>query len=452
MDGQMKNRKTSATAYLNGDTVYLIIQGMPYLDPQTGARRYGRVRVSTGVELRGTGWNDKKELPRDQDKAVEVKAQLARLDQAYVDARKEGRLTPERVRELFEGGPVLPFDMVLMNRGHMMETYIPNPNPEIDAYFEKLKKEAVLREESLTLKGGGYKLADILLDVAGQVKAASGRKQYASFRNKVLAECPDVMMHEIDEAWRRWFYGVLEVKYKLQENTMWGQQKYLNRAINYARDEKGVEMKVKSKSKYRLTPADTDYLDWQDLSNLIKFKIKADREDTRQRLEDARTNIMTYCLTSIRISDTWKFYDSVKVRNGILCASFRCTKPPHPLVMPIVWKPLKRQLEISGVPKHRAESNIRTDINDLLDLVGIDKHISPHCGRRSFITNFLQAAPEIPDRIICSVFTGHSLSGASSDRKVFEGYNQARVSADQTLFLRLIKKVDRSLTGGIDLI
>ena len=117
----MKSRRTSASAYLNGDMVYLIIQGMPYQDPKTDERRYGRVRVSTGVELRGTGWNEKKELPRDQDKAVQVKAQLVRLDEAYVHASREGKLTPERVRELFDGSPKLPFDMVLQNRGHMME-------------------------------------------------------------------------------------------------------------------------------------------------------------------------------------------------------------------------------------------------------------------------------------------------------------------------------------------
>jgi len=446
----MKKRKTSASAYLNGDTVYLIIQGMPLDDTETGKRKYGRVRVSTGIELRGTGWNDRKELPCDQVKAVEVKAQLARLDEAYVIASREGELTPERVREIFEGKPKVSFENVLMNRGHVSTSYIHVPS-EQDEWWEQ-RKEEYRRQESKKLKTGGLKLADILLEVAGKVKAESGRKQYASFRNKVLAECPDIMMHVMDEDWRNWFFGVLESKYRLAPNSMWGQQKYLNRAINYAKEEKGIEMKVGSTATYTLTPADTDYLDWQDLARIIGYEIRADRELTRQRLEDARTNILTYCLTSIRIGDTWKFYDSIEVRNDVLCGCFRLSKPPHPLVMPVVWKPLKQQIDKAGIPKHRSETHLRNDIKDLLKLIGIKKHISPHCGRRSFVTNFLHAAPEIPERIICSVFTGHVLSGARSETRVFHGYNLARVSMDQALFIRLIKEVDPALMGGIELL
>lgn len=410
-----KPMKNQAQPFLLGSTVYLLQQGIPMVDDK-GRKCYGRVRISTGLTLPPDQWDDDRKGPSlkystgDQFTLQrKLDEQAVKLNIAYERAKAEKNLTPQRIRELFEDMGAKPSRAAIVNRD----------------------------PDAITL-------VEVLEGIETKTEALLTRRQYASFRSKVEAYDKGVRMSKITTTWRDNFFAWVEKEHGLSESSMWNTQKFLNKAIAVSAD-LGVKLQVKTSHDYKLESAVTDWLDWSDLNKLVRHRPSTDR------LQDAKTLLLTTCLTSIRISDYTAFFSTLAIRNGVYCASFKTKKKPNPLVMPVVLKPLADQIKAHGIPKKRSEQGIRKAMQDLVDEMGIKKKITPHTGRRAFITNHLSSCPQIPARVLTSVFTGHAI-GASSELRVFLGYNQGTIAADQALYVKLIKTIDPKDVGGIKLL
>lgn len=154
-------------------------------------------------------------------------------------------------------------------------------------------------------------------------------------------------------------------------------------------------------------------------------------------------------LSSCRISDVWKLFKTIEVRNNILCAKFICTKKPSPEVMLIIFRPVSDMMVDGFTPYRISEQKMREGFRRLLTLAGVDgKHITPHDLRRSFVTNFLSLGI-FPDHLLAVVFTGHKMTG---ERTIFHGYNQANIAASQKTLLSLLKMVQTEDLAGVELV
>jgi hypothetical protein len=237
------------------------------------------------------------------------------------------------------------------------------------------------------------------------------------------------------------FLGWMEENYRLKENSMWSQQKQLNKAINQAVDELKVDLKTVRA--YKLSTATgKEILHWNELALLEMYRPLSPSEG------DYKTIAIGMALTGCRISDLWKMLGTIKKRDGVLCSLFKCSKPPHPEVSPIIFKPLMECLEKYGMPKVRSEQKTRIGVQSVIRSAGIDKHIELHSLRRSFITNFLSLGV-IPEYLLAKVFTGHSLGG---EMRIFHSYDRAVFRERQESILKLLEMVDKDRTCGVVLV
>lgn len=445
--------KTLATAkvraYINGSTVYLMVQGMPYTED--GKTKYGRVRVSTGISLGNLNdWDDGREMVKTKVQGSDrLNAELERyraiMQRAYGTALGEENLHPERVRELYER---YVDEQVRRDAAPVIVTRSKAPVDYREMPFESKPIKPLPKIK------GQFLFTDLIREVEDLTPNVKVRNQIASFRNKVERYQPSITVDRLTDEWRNGFFDHLRNELKLAENTCWGQQKWMNKVLNYATKDRPVrlDLKISSKHKFSLSPADRDFLDWNEIRQVYEHEVTADREDTRQRLEDGKTLLLTYCLTSIRISDTWSFFEGLKDRgNGMMSSEFRVSKPPHPVVVPFAFLPLQQQIKKAGIPKHRSEKDIRIAIKDLIEQVGIGKTIKPHSGRNSFITNTMIAMPHINEVHLCRAFTGHATSSAGAG-KVFRTYDKAQALQSQQILFEEFKKLPKERTGGMRLL
>jgi hypothetical protein len=405
--------KKEPQVYLDGSTIYLLQQGIPMIAPD-GTKRYGRVRVSTGLTIVPDKWNPKEGRPSLQHSVQDgfsltgkIEEQLAKMTAAYQHAEREGDLRPERIRDEFQ--------------------QLAKPNrPTV---IVPVRVEAGV--------------SALMTEIEKACRDPKSRNQSANFRHRLEEFDASASMLRIDDQWRTRFYGFLRAERGYSDNSMWNAQKHLNKLILFSQ-KKGIKTKLSTDRQFKLTSAITDWLDWSDLARIVAHV------PSTPRLMEAKTFALLGAFTSIRISDYPRFFENLSLRNGIYCSQFKCTKSPSPLVMPIVLLPLADQLREAGIPKNRSEQGIRDAVQDLVNEAGIAKVITPHCLRRSFISNMLAGAPEIGERILCSLFTGHQIGG--SERKVFAGYNQGGLIADAALFVRLAKTINPENTGGMRLV
>jgi hypothetical protein len=91
---------------------------------------------------------------------------------------------------------------------------------------------------------------------------------------------------------------------------------------------------------------------------------------------------------------------------------------------------------------------VRRSIKDLVQAVGIEKHIEVHSLRRSFVSLFLSLGV-VPDHLLARVFTGHRMAG---EKSVFHAYNHASMVTAQRTVIQMLRLVDRKQTAGIELL
>lgn len=407
--------KQEAVPFLEGRSIVLLMQGFRMQTPD-GKTKYARLRISTGLTIDPTLWDGERGRPSpayslaDQFRLEQaVQAQVMKLNVARSRANEEGEVTPERVKEIFQD-------------------------------LNGAKKAAPVAAVDC-------KLIDMVKELQGKAQSDLTAASYGAFLKKVEAFDHKIRMSQLTETWRERFFNWIRVNHKLKPNSMWTQAKHLNACINEAKARR-MNVRIDTSHPFALSTPQTDYLDWSDLNRLVRFEPKTDK------LKEIKTIVLAMAFTSARISDLWKVFDTISVRNGVLSAAFHTKKKcgdSNPYVMPVILKPLKDQIEAHGVPKKRSEDGIRVGIRELLEAAGITKGsiIGPHDLRRSFITNFIGLGV-FSEILIARIFTGHQLA-SNGDLKVMAGYDQADITAKQKTFLKLLGTLDVNDTGGLRL-
>lgn len=229
----------------------------------------------------------------------------------------------------------------------------------------------------------------------------------------------------------------------LAHNSMASVQKLLNKALHEVRAS-GVNTCPKLREFGYKTPK-KDVLDWLDLAKVISFQPRSAKEAR------AQTMLVAMALSSVRISDLWKHLGSIRSRSGCLCSDFVVSKNAgrHAVsVSPIVFEPVRVLLARNGQPHRISEIHVRRSIKDLVQAVGIEKHIEVHSLRRSFVSLFLSLGV-VPDHLLARVFTGHRMAG---EKSVFHAYNHASMVTAQRTVIQMLRLVDRKQTAGIELL
>lgn len=406
----------SCTVKLIDRSVTLIVQGLP-IENERGERKYGRLRLATGLMVDPEHWSKEKQRPTVEFSVkdafrieTEINSMAGRMSIAYQRAKDEGQLTPDRVREHFEDlvGKRKPIAAKVVSDMRLLDM------------LEEIERKA---ESSLTVAA------------------------YTTFSKKIQAFDANVKMSGLTDAWRERFFAWIKRTYEPAESTMWGQAKMLNRAINEAKRRK-MKIDIDASSPFRCSQKQTDYLDWNDLKRI------ADHRASTPELTQIQTYVLMASLTSIRIGDWQSFFANLGMRNGIYCSVFRVSKScggHHPTVAPIVLRPLAEQLRKHGIPRPITYPVLRRRMDQLFTEVGIKKttRIGPHDLRRSFISNFLSCGV-FAESLLAKVFTGHSLT--AGDRGVFHGYDMGDLTSKQKTFLRILGTLPKQDTGGLKLI
>jgi len=355
---------------------------------------------------------------------------------------RSGRLTTAFSRR--DGGALQrEIDLKMLHIGRAYhETETKSPEAVRDRYMELLgKKRRVVKKSTL--------LHDI---VRGWIEKADKDQHtirtYVVFRRKLEAfemrqanklDLAKVSTEELN-AFLQW----CETSYRLAGNTMASLQKLLNKALNEVR---AANIPVcRNVKRFAFRAPDKEVLEWSELAQVIAYSPKNRTEST------AQTILCGLALSGARISDTYRFFDSIEMRNGVLCASFTCRKNEsrHPVaVSPIVFEPVREMIERNGLPERISEKHIRSSVKQLLVAAGVLKKIEIHSLRRSFVSLFLGLGV-VPDHLLARCFTGHSMGGGA--RSIFHNYNRATLSGTQRTTLGLLRLVPQNQTGGLCLL
>ena len=248
-----------------------------------------------------------------------------------------------------------------------------------------------------------------------------------------------VDLAKFDQTTYEYFIAFCQTKLELNQPALWNVQKHLNKAIRQAK-KKGIPTTAFPSSQIKYQAPTKDYLDWGE------YKLLIDHKPTSPKMRNTQAIVCLMMFTGIRISDLHNLVDNIKEREGMIVSQFRCTKSPSPEVMPVLPLPthrfLKQDIRIGS------EQHLRKDIKQLMQEVGIDKHIQPHSLRRSWISNLLILG-SIPEYLIAKVYTGHQMGKQQS---IFQGYNQAGLVKQAKLISKMLHNVDPSETAGIKLI
>ncbi|MGK0366568.1 MAG: integrase/recombinase XerD [Saprospiraceae bacterium] len=151
------------------------------------------------------------------------------------------------------------------------------------------------------------------------------------------------------------------------------------------------------------------YLTMEELDKVMNLDLVGNKS-----LERARDIFLWTCYTGMRYSDTQKLTaDKIEIdKNGQYWIAFRQTKTDQPLTMPLldgavkIYEKYKFQHEISGkVLPQLSNNKENTYIKVIINLAGINKHITHHIGRHTFATTIL-LENDVPIEVV-KEFLGH---------------------------------------------
>lgn len=403
---------------LSDRVIRVTVNGFPRQQAD-GTSKQLRLRMSTGLTIPPDQWDDRVGRPSPRWNVADKHQLATKLDTiwsqmttAWQQAQDEGQHHPDRVREIYE----------IMTGKRQTAPVI------LDA-----------------------KLVDVVQEIMTKTENEGTREHYRTFLAKLEAFAPRMRVSQLTDEWRDRFYEHCRSAHGLNDNSMWGlAQKPLNKLINTAR-KKGMKVPIDTDHRFAMQTPQTDWLDWNDLARIARHRPKHKLERSRKRTEDTITLVLTMAYTSCRISDVWSCLSSIAVRSDIRCAMFNCKKKCgriHPLVMPIIYRPLWDRIHQYGIPTRRTDQQVNQAIRELLREVGITKDISCHDLRRSAITNLMSLGC-FSETLISRIFSGHQLRG---EMRTFIGYDQADISAKQRVFLRILSGIDPKETGGVSLI
>ena len=334
-------------------------------------------------------------------------------------------------------------DLKVLNIGRAYhEAPVKTPVAVRDRYMELIGRKR--REETRSTM-----LVDVVNGWVGKLdKSPDTVRTYRAFGEKIAAyeqrtgtrlDMAQTRTEDL-EAFLAW----CSTRYRLGPNTLASAQKLLNKALNELR---AANTPVCGPIKrYAFRAPDRQILEWEDLVRVTAYIPKNRTEAS------AQTILVGLCLTGARISDTYRLFDSIAKRSGVLCGEFVCHKNESRFpvrVSPIVFEPVRDLIERNGLPGKVSEKHIRQMVSRLLLSVGVEKDIEVHSLRRSFVSLFLGLGV-IPDHLLARCFTGHAIAGGA--RSIFHGYNRATMAQAHRTVIQLLRLVPAEQTGGLTLL
>jgi len=400
---------------LRGNNIQLIQNGFYSVNTQ-GKKRAVPLRIGTGIQIDPEHWDQKAHRPtlefskKDKFKTYnELESLVEAIQRAFFTAEEK---TKESVKDKF---------LELTGKKQIIEQQ--EAKLRMVDLFRKWQAE---HHHKRTAQEYGYfaKRVETFEKHTGKVVYMQEftNEDYDSFidfckKNLELNDCPAAML-------------------KIQ--------KWTNKAINFCRYNPRNPIKViaSPQKEQKFTPKPKDYLTFEEYAQFLNYTPDGERE------LQSWLCCLTLAFTGLRISDLWSFIENIERRNGLLVSEFVVTKKPSPTVCPLVLEPLQALFKKYGQPTYRSEQEIRRTLKKILRSLGIDKVITPHSFRRSFITNMLSLGV-VPSDLIASVHTGHSRGKAD---KVFQQYNVGSLLSKAKTLHKILKEVPESETAGIRLL
>lgn len=401
--------KNYAQLKLTGSSIIIILQGLKII--KAGEVKYGRVRVSTGYQIAREYWQEDIGRPTHQYSLRDrfhLHQELDRLEQlmnkAYASFQQP---TPELVKEKF-------YELTGKKKAQTPSTAI----TIAELFFGLGEKHHHPRT------AGHYRTFARRVE---QYESETGKRTYLDgFSPSDYEELFQWAKHSLN----------------LGTAAQWNFQKMLNKALAEG-SELNLNVTAKPKHKVKHVTEKKDWLDWSDYATILNHPPE------NERLKEIWVILNVMMWTSIRISDIWRFFQNIQQINGYNVSSFRCTKSPSPEVLPLIVDPLWQILQENTIPKERSEVDIRRGIKKLMQTYCINKNISPHSLRRSWITNLL-CLGTVPEYLIAKVYTGHSLGGRVN--RVFQSYNKATLLQQVGIIHNLLKQAPKEQTSNIKLL
>jgi integrase len=409
------------TFYLNRTTITHLVTGFPPVASESGDPNrsvYPKLKVATDLQIEPSRWSSRTGRPTPAFSKADgfiLEKQLLdlafKMNMAIQQAQQDGRMTPEEVRRIYQGLTATATKRIVVKTQAARATDM--------AVVEMLKEFEAKAESPLTVAS------------------------YAAFRAKVEKFDPKITVCGITDGWREEFLAWVKGVHKLKDSSMWTACKHLCKILNEGKRRK-MPVQADAEQRFKIRPKQTDVLTWDEIARIIRWRPKT------ERLEQIKVILLGLAFTGCRIGDRNRMFESVAMRNGVMCASFHTAKKcgdEHPLVMPLIPLPMVQVLAKHGTPRRRNENDIRVGFDEVMKACKIPKHITPHDCRRTLITLLLQAG--ISDYLIAKVWSGHSVKGG--DRGILFGYDQGTVAAAQQTALRVLRSLGTDLTGGMKL-
>lgn len=390
----------------------------------SGASKYIPLIYNTGLKLRSDQWDVKTNYPillSDIGKLEELKLKVSNT---YNHLSNYGEITPELLRVELDD---------ILGRKKKAQSVV-----EICSYMEQriitrtdLHPRTIDHYEVLIGKLRAYERAKGII----LTNETLDREHYLGFQEQCKKELGTA-------------------------NSVWGVMKNVKSVLNKLRrdyknlnvfnpvDELGGEEKIRSTTDPKV------YLDFQQIQKIIEYEPVNDRD------RNIRLILLTLLFTGCRYSDVFKVVPEKlhsDERVQFRYAHFITDKGSGAEVIVPILKPLEDAFSVNGNKPARKISATKFNlfVKELCAKIGFDQEVkiaytdtgggkkfqsqeffrfvSSHIGRRSFVTNLINAVPVT----ILSKITGHSLT----DNSVIFKYNKISLIQNAVLFVKELKRI-----------
>jgi len=259
--------------------------------------------------------------------------------------------------------------------------------------FSELTPEQLRREyDSYTSNLYFYDYALKKLNENKADVAPGTYKRHMSALRKIKTFSPNLRLNDITEIMVQELIRWCRNSCKNKASSILGTIKPLKKYYSEARKEGLVTGNPFEDVRLRANIAVREYLSPEELQRCIDLY-------KRRMLSEPLQNVLRYflfsCLTGLRYSDVHAFSHSNIVSDTIVVQMIKTKNETGKTVKIPITKGVRELIHDAtpqvGSPIFRVISDQKTNsfLKDIMQVVGIEKHISFHCARHTFATNFL---------------------------------------------------------------
>jgi hypothetical protein len=329
-----------------------------------------------------------------------------------------------------------------------------------DSFKDELDYKLKGKEDSKVVHR--LRIVDFIRDEIVKTKdiKAESLKPYTGLANKLeLFEKKlgkEIYTNDLTEELYLQFIDVTKQKMN-KINGVWGVQKTFKATINEIIRKYKIPLfnpssDLAQKDKIQAVTADAVYLNFDHISQVIKYK------PTSDKLKNTKLILLTLLFTGCRESDVYKIIPQEgqdSKGEKFLYARYFSQKTDTEIIVPIL-KPLEVAFKENknNPPTQISQQKFNEYVKELIELAELDDEItisfvnsngkkefetkkfyefvSSHIGRRSFVTNLINFVPIT----ILTKITGHTLR----DKSIIFGYNKISLLDNAIQFRKILRQ------------